>query len=268
MDALFVALILGILEGATEFLPISSTGHLILAQAALGMNDDADKTFAIAIQLGAILAVVWFYRQRLWHLMQRWQSPETRLFVLNLFIAFLPSAIVGLWLGKTIKAHLFHPAVVAAALFVGGLAILWLERRYERTGHHIDSVEDISPWLALKIGCAQCLALIPGTSRSGATIMGGLYLGLSRKAAAEFSFFLAIPTMLAATLYTLAKDWHTLSLQQLHAIGVGFVAAFVSGFVAVRWLLGYVSRHTYRVFAWYRMGLAWIIFLFLLWTME
>ncbi|GAB6080179.1 MAG: undecaprenyl-diphosphate phosphatase [Hydrogenophilus thermoluteolus] len=259
MENTAIVLLLGLLEGATEFLPISSTGHLIVAQAWLARTSEADKTFAIAIQLGAILAVCWHYRGKIAAVLTgllRRDAPAVRL-VVNLFVAFLPAAVVGLLAGKAIKAHLFSPAVVATTLALGGVAILLVERL--RPTPRIACVEEMT-WIdALKVGCAQCLALIPGTSRSGATILGGLLFGLSRTAATEFSFFLAIPTMFAATLYTLAKDWHALTVTNLHEIAVGFVAAFVAGLVAVRWLLAYISRHSFALFAWYRIALAAVV---------
>ncbi|GAB6050460.1 undecaprenyl-diphosphate phosphatase [Hydrogenophilus islandicus] len=258
-ESIWEALLLGLLEGATEFLPISSTGHLILAQAWLEKTSDADKSFAIAIQLGAILAVCWHYRGRIAAVVRGWfvREPAAVRLTVNLLLAFLPAAVVGLLAGKAIKNYLFSPAVVATTLALGGVAILLIERF--RPQPRISTVDEMDWRDALKVGCAQTLALIPGTSRSGATILGGLLFGLSRTAATEFSFYLAIPTMFAATLYTLAKDWSALSTAQLGEIAVGFVAAFLSGLVAVRWLLRYISHHSFALFAWYRIALAAVV---------
>ncbi len=262
-ESVFIAALLGLLEGATEFLPISSTGHLILAQAWLGQTDEADKSFAIAIQLGAILAVVWHYRSKLIALFRGILGKEIEALrlTLHIIVAFLPSAIVGLIAGSMIKKHLFVPGVVAAALALGGIAILLLE--WFRPKPRIHSLDELTLVDAFKVGFAQCLALIPGTSRSGATIIGGLLFGLSRPAATEFSFFLAIPTMIAATGYTLAKDWAMLSAAHLVEIAVGFIAAFGSGLLAVRWLLGYVAKHSFALFAWYRLVLAAVVWVVL-----
>lgn len=257
---LLIAALLGVLEGATEFLPVSSTGHLILAQAWLGLTDEANKSFAIAIQLGAILAVVWYYRARLAKLAAGFRERDRQAWrlVANVTVAFLPAALVGLLFGKAIKAHLFTPAVVATALALGGVAILLLERF--RPGPRVATVEEMTLWHAFQVGCAQCLALIPGTSRSGATIIGGLFAGLSRPAATEFSFFLAIPTMVAASGYTLVKDWAVIAeAGNLDEIAVGFAVAFLSGLLAVRWLLAYVARHSFALFAWYRIALAAVV---------
>lgn len=250
---LLKALILGVIEGLTEFLPISSTGHLILFGDLLDFNDERAKVFTIAIQLGAILAVCWEYRSKIIdvaHGISKGSATAYR-FVANILIAFLPAAILGVLFIKTIKSYLFHPVPVATALIVGGLLILWAERR-----NHVIEVEklDDMDWKhALKVGCAQCLALIPGTSRSGATIIGGLLFGLSRKAAAEFSFFLAIPTMFAATFYDLYKNRELLDTNDLGLIAVGFIAAFFSALLAVRGLLRFVSNHDFTIFAWYRI---------------
>ncbi|MBU0753125.1 MAG: undecaprenyl-diphosphate phosphatase [Gammaproteobacteria bacterium] len=247
------ALILGIVEGLTEFLPVSSTGHLILAGDLLGFNDERGKLFEIVIQSGAILAVCWEYRQRLAAVIGGLpREPAAQRFVLNLFIAFLPLAILGLLFGKIIKATLFNPVAVATAFIVGAFVILWAEKREHTI--RIESVDDLSPIDALKLGLAQACALIPGTSRSGATIIGGLLFGLSRKAATEFSFFLAIPTLLAATAYQLYKERHLLSADDLGMWAVGFVAAFASAFLCVRWLLRYISSHDFTIFAWYRIA--------------
>src|SRR6266404_5838867 len=243
------ALILGVVEGLTEFLPISSTGHLILASDLLGANDERGKVFDIAIQTGAILAVIWEYRARFFRV-----DPKLWL---NLIVAFIPAAVLGLAFGAYIKAHLFSAVPVASAFIAGGLIILFVERK--KLSSRVDGTEAMT-WLdALKVGIAQCLALIPGTSRSGATIIGGMLFGLSRRAATEFSFFLAIPTLFAACAYEAVKNRHLLAAADLPAFGVGFAAAFVSAFFCVRWLLRYVSRHDFTPFAWYRIAFGAII---------
>lgn len=257
---LLKALILGIVEGLTEFLPISSTGHLILAGDLLDFNDERGKLFEIVIQFGAILAVVWEYRARLGRVaggLLRGEVAAQR-FILNLFIAFLPLAVLGLLFGKAIKAHLFNPLAVATTFILGALVILWAEKRQHRI--RVDSVEDMRPGDALKLGIAQAFALIPGTSRSGATIIGGLLFGLSRQAATEFSFFLAIPTLGAATAYQLYKERALLSADDLGMWAVGFVSAFVSAFLCVRWLLRYISSHDFTIFAWYRIVFGVVVF--------
>lgn len=250
--ALLNALILGIVEGLTEFLPISSTGHLILVGDLLRFNDEKGKLFEIVIQSGAILAVCWEYRAKLTSVLYGLRSERTaRRFALNLLVAFMPTAVLGAAFGKAVKAHLFNPIVVATAFIVGALLILWAERRKHVV--RVQEVDDLSWQDALKLGFAQTLALIPGTSRSGATIVGGLFFGLSRKAATEFSFFLAIPTLFAATAYNLYKHRDLLSLSDLDMFAVGFAAAFVSAFLAVRGLLRYIVRHDFSAFAWYRI---------------
>ncbi len=255
---LFKALILGIVEGLTEFLPISSTGHLILVGDLLSFNDEKGKVFTIVIQLGAILAVCWEYRVKIRNVvMDVGSRQDANRFVLNLFIAFLPAAILGLLLIKTIKHYLFHPIPVATALVIGGILILWAERRKHVI--EVERVEDMDWKHALKIGLAQCLALIPGTSRSGATIIGGLFFGLSRRAATEFSFFLAIPIMFAATFYDVYKSRDILHFDDLGLFMVGFVASFISALLAVRGLLRFVSHHDFTVFAWYRIGFGLIV---------
>lgn len=262
MDSLLLlkAFILGLVEGLTEFLPISSTGHLILAGDLLNFNDARGKLFEIVIQSGAIFAVCWEYRARIGKVLCGLsRDPAARRFVLNLFLAFLPLALLGLCFGKTIKALLFNAPVVAMAFIVGGLIILWAERRTHRI--HIQTVDEISPWIALQLGLMQALALIPGTSRSGATIIGGLFLGLSRRAATEFSFFLAMPTLLAASVYQLYKERALLSFDDLGMWGVGFIAAFVSAFWAVRALLRYISTHDFSIFAWYRIAFGLVVLL-------
>jgi len=250
--ALLHALILGIVEGLTEFLPISSTGHLILVGDLLHFNNEKGKLFEIVIQSGAILAVCWEYRVKIFSVLRGLPSePSARRFAVNLVVAFLPLAVLGLLFGKLIKAHLFNPVSVATAFIVGAFVILWAERREHTIRIH--DVDDLRWPDALKLGLAQALALIPGTSRSGATIIGGLFFGLSRKAATEFSFFLAIPTLFAATAYELYKARGLLAVADLDMFAVGFAAAFISAFLAVRGLLRYIVRHDFTVFAWYRI---------------
>ncbi len=249
---LLKALILGVVEGLTEFLPISSTGHLILFGDLLDFNDEKSKVFTIAIQLGAILAVCWEYRKKIAEIVLGIGSnASSNRFVLNLLIAFMPAAILGLLFIDVIKQYLFNPVSVATALVIGGIVILWAERR----DHVIDveQVDDMDWKHALKVGMAQCLALIPGTSRSGATIIGGLLFGLSRKAAAEFSFFLAIPIMFAATFYDVYKNRAILELDDASMFAVGFMGAFFSALVAIRGLIRFISNHDFTVFAWYRI---------------
>jgi undecaprenyl-diphosphatase len=249
---LFHALILGIIEGLTEFLPVSSTGHLILAGQLLGFNDDKGKVFEIAIQFAAILAVVWEYRARLGHaLVSVTSEAASQRLALNLLVAFLPAAVLGFLFLKQIKFYLFNPMVVATALIVGGVLILWAERRTHVV--RAETIDDITWRDALKVGFAQALAMIPGTSRSGATIIGGLFFGLSRKAATEFSFFLAIPTMFAATSYDVYKNWHLFSAEDIGLFAVGGAASFVSALLAVRGLIRFISRHDFTLFAWYRI---------------
>ena len=258
LPLLVKALILGVVEGITEFLPVSSTGHLILAGDLLDFNNEKGKLFEIVIQCGAILAIVWEYRARLASVIAQLPTdPQARRFATNLLIAFLPLAILGLLFGKAIKEVLFKPVPVAVAFIVGGFIILWAERRrHEIT---VGSVDEMTWSDALKIGLAQTLALIPGTSRAGATIIGGLFLGLSRRTATEFSFFLAIPVLFAASAYELFRHRNTLSTDDLGMLGAGLVAAFASAFVCVRWLLRYISRHDFTVFAWYRIGFGIVV---------
>lgn len=257
---LFKALTLGIVEGLTEFLPISSTGHLILIGDLLDFNNEREKVFMIAIQLGAILAVCWEYRRKIADVVMGIVSdlPAQR-FVLNLLIAFMPAAILGLLFIDVIKQYLFNPLSVATALVIGGIVILWAERRDHRI--EVEQVDDMDWRHALKVGCAQCLALIPGTSRSGATIIGGLLFGLSRKAAAEFSFFLAIPVMFAATFYDVYKNRAILEFDDIGMFATGFVAAFFSALIAVRGLIRFISNHDFTVFAWYRIVFGCVILL-------
>ena len=249
---LLKALILGVVEGMTEFLPISSTGHLILIGSLLDFNDERGKVFTIAIQFGAILAVCWEYRSKVIQVISGvGRDATSNQFVMNLMIAFLPAAILGFFFIKIIKDYLFHPTPIAIALIVGGLLILWAERREHVI--EVESIDDMDWKHALKVGCAQCLALIPGTSRSGATIIGGLLFGLSRKTAAEFSFFFFIPTMFAATVYDVYKNREFLEWSDFSMFAVGFVAAFISALIAVRGLVRFVSNHDFTIFAWYRI---------------
>jgi undecaprenyl-diphosphatase len=250
------ALIMGIVEGLTEFLPISSTGHLILAGSLLNFTGEKIKVFEIAIQAGAMLAVCWEYRVKISSVIAGlFSDAKAQRFVLNLVIAFLPAAVLGLLFSKKIKAVLFAPVPVALAFIIGGVIILWVERRHKANpvAARIKSIDDMTPLDALKVGFAQAFALVPGTSRSGATIIGGMLFGLSRKAATEFSFFLAIPTLFAATIYSLYKDRALLSMADIPLFGIGTVSAFVSAFFCVRWLLRYISTHDFTVFAWYRI---------------
>jgi undecaprenyl-diphosphatase len=257
-------IIMGIVEGLTEFLPISSTGHLILAGSLLNFTGEKVKVFEIVIQAGAMLAVCWEYRERIVHVMRNfYRDNAARRFVINLIVAFLPAVVLGLLFGKIIKAHLFKPVPVALAFIVGAIIILIVERRHrlQPEGPRIDSVDDMTVLDALKVGCAQCFALIPGTSRSGASIIGAMIFGLSRKAATEFSFFLAIPTLFGATIYSLYKERNLLSLADLPMFGLGALAAFMSAFLCVRWLLRYISTHDFTLFAWYRIIFGIIVLL-------
>jgi undecaprenyl-diphosphatase len=245
------ALILGLVEGLTEFLPISSTGHLILAADLLGATGERWTVFNLVIQTGAMLAVVWEYRARFFRV-------DTKLYA-NLIVAFIPAAVLGLLFGDFIKTHLFHAVPVAIAFIVGAFVIFWVEGRNAHV--RVESTQHMT-WLdALKVGFAQCFALIPGTSRSGATIIGGMLFGLSRKAATEFSFFLAIPTLGLATVYQLYKERALLSLDDVGMWIVGFVSAFVSAFLCVRWLLRFISTHDFVPFAWYRIVFGVIVLL-------
>lgn len=259
---LLVAAILGLVEGLTEFLPVSSTGHLIVAGSLLNFTGERAKLFEIVIQAGAIVAVCWEYRARLFAVARGLlRERAAQRFVLNLLIAFLPAAMLGLAFAGAIKARLFAPVPVAGAFIAGALVILWAERR-QRTrpdSIRIRSVDELSWTDALKIGLAQAFALIPGTSRSGATIIGGMLFGLSRQAATEFSFFLAIPTLFAATGYDLVKNRHLVSTGDLSMIAVGFAVAFVSAFFTIRALLRYVAHHDFVPFAWYRIAFGLVI---------
>ena len=261
-DLLWKAALLGLVEGATEFVPVSSTGHLILVGEWLHLVDERTKTFEIFIQLGAILSVVWLYRARLAHaLLAARTEPASRRLLVNLLIAFLPAAIVGFLAHDWIKERLFTPGVVATALMVGGILILAIERWQPR--ERVAEVGDVSLGTALGIGLAQVLSLVPGTSRSGATIMGGYALGLSRRAATEFSFFLSIPVMVAATGYDLLKSRDALTMADAPAFAVGFVVAFVSALIVIKAFLGFVSKHSFAAFAWYRIALGALLLVLL-----
>ncbi|HUJ00933.1 MAG TPA: undecaprenyl-diphosphate phosphatase [Usitatibacter sp.] len=251
------ALVLGVVEGLTEFLPVSSTGHLIIVSDLLGQGGEKGKVFDIVIQLGAILAVCWEFRVRIGRAFAGLaHDPVQQRFAVNLFVAFLPAAIVGLAFETQIKHYLFNPASVAAALLLGGLVIFAIERWYSRKGEaRVLSMYDMTWSDALKVGIAQCFSLIPGTSRSGATIMGGMLFGLSRSVATEFSFFLAIPVMFAATGYELAKNRALISAGDLETIGIGFAVSFVAALFAVKGLIRYVAHHDFRAFGWYRIAL-------------
>ena len=286
MEALWLkALVMGVVEGLTEFLPISSTGHLILAGALLGFDDDRAKVFDIAIQTGAIFAVILVY----WHKIQTTvvalpSSRQARQFALNVLVAFVPAVVLGLLLGKAIKAHLFTPTVVATTFIVGGLIILWAERRAAMGARvrlpdyptsaalggwtppavhsvRIQEVDQMGTLDALKVGLVQCLAMVPGTSRSGATIIGGMLLGLSRKAATDFSFYLAIPTLIGAGAYSLYKERALLSVDDVPLFAIGLVTSFVSAWICVRWLLRYIASHSFVPFAWYRIAFGVLVWL-------
>lgn len=258
------SLILGLVEGLTEFLPVSSTGHLIVAGALLNFNDERGKVFEIVIQCGAILAVCWEYRARLGNAIRGLgRDPLANRLVLNLAIAFIPLAALGLVFGKLIKTHLFRVETVAITSIAGAFVIFAVERWYKKKGRaRIETVDDMRPLDALKVGLAQAFALFPGTSRSGATIIGGLMFGLSRQAATEFSFFLAIPTLLIASAYQLVRERALFSVADLGWMSVGLVSAFVSAFLCVRWLLRYISTHDFTPFAWYRIVFGIVV----LWT--
>ena len=261
LTLLIQVVIMGIVEGLTEFLPISSTGHLILAGSLLNFTGEKVKVFEIVIQAGAMLAVCWEYRVKIARVILDFRSDiAARRFVVNLMVAFLPAVVLGLAFGKAIKAHLFKPIPVALAFIIGGFVIIVIEKRHRRVMYsRVDSVDDMSVVDALKVGLAQCFALIPGTSRSGATIIGAMAFGLSRRAATEFSFFLAIPTLFGATVYSLYKERALLSAADLPMFGVGALSAFISAFFCVRWLLRYISSHDFMIFAWYRIVFGGIV---------
>lgn len=249
---LLQAVFLGIVEGVTEFLPVSSTGHLIIAGDFIGFSGPLATVFEVVIQLGAILAICVLYAHRLMNVVFGLaDDPAARHFAIAIIIAFLPAAFFGFLLHDFIKAVLFSPTVVCASLILGGIAILAIERW--RPQPHYAAIEELTPATSLKIGLFQCLAMVPGVSRSGATILGALLLGVERKTAAEFSFFLAIPTMLGATVLDLWKSRHLLNADDSAVIGIGFVAAFISAIFVVRWLVAFVSRHSFVVFGWYRI---------------
>jgi undecaprenyl-diphosphatase len=253
------AAVMGVVEGLTEFLPISSTGHLILAGALLGFDDEKAKVFDIAIQTGAILAVIIVYWQKLRDTVVALPtSRQAQRFTLNVLIAFIPAVILGLLFGKAIKAHLFTPVVVASTFIIGGFIILWAEKR-PQSAARIQNVDSMTALDALKVGLVQCLAMIPGTSRSGATIIGGMLLGMSRHAATDFSFFLAIPTLVGAGAYSLYKERALLSMADLPLFGVGLLFSFLSAWVCVRWLLRYIATHNFVPFAWYRIGFGIVV---------
>ena len=262
------AVIMGVVEGLTEFLPISSTGHLILAGALLGFDDDKAKVFDIAIQTGAIFAVILVYWQKIRDTLIALPSQkQAQQFALNVLIAFVPAVVLGLLLGKAIKAHLFTPTIVATTFIVGGFIILWAERRQAAGGNavRIHSVDEMSTLDALKVGLVQCLAMVPGTSRSGATIIGGMLLGLSRKAATDFSFYLAIPTLIGAGVYSLYKERALLSVADVPMFAVGLVFSFASAWLCIRWLLRYIATHSFTGFAYYRIAFG-IVVLVTAWT--
>jgi undecaprenyl-diphosphatase len=269
---LIKAALMGIVEGLTEFLPISSTGHLILAGSLLDFTSETAKVFDIAIQTGAMFAVIWQYRVRLQATVSGLGSdPVAGRFALNVLIAFIPAVVLGLAFGKAVKEHLFHPVPVAMAFIVGGFIILWVEARQKRLygaadtegtrRARVQTVDDMGPIDALKVGFLQCLALIPGTSRSGATIIGAMVLGFSRKAATEFSFFLGIPTLMGAGAYALWKQRAALHAADLPVFAVGLVFAFFSALLCIRWLIRFVSTHDFVGFAWYRIVFGGIVLL-------
>ncbi len=257
--------IMGIVEGLTEFLPISSTGHLILAGALMSFDDDKAKVFDIAIQTGAILAVIIVYWQKIRDTVVNLpSSKQAQRFAINVVIGFMPAGILGFTVYKAIKAHLFNPGVVAGAFIVGAFIILWVEK-IAKPVPRIHTIDDMTPMDALKVGLVQCLGMIPGTSRSGATIIGGMLLGLSRKVAAEFSFFLAIPTLVGAGLYSLYKERAILSMADVPMFALGFVVSFISAWLCIRWLLRFIANHSFVGFAYYRIAFG-IVVLVTAWT--
>ena len=261
---LLKAAVMGVVEGLTEFLPISSTGHLILAGALLGFDDDKAKVFDIAIQTGAIFAVILVYWQKIrTTLVELPTHQRAQQFVLNVLIAFLPAVVLGLLFGKAIKANLFNPVVVASTFIIGGFIILWAEKRQAKNPQltAIQDVDQMTHLDALKVGLVQCLAMIPGTSRSGATIIGGMLLGLSRKAATDFSFYLAIPTLIGAGAYSLYKERGLLSMADAPMFGVGLVVSFISAWLCIRWLLKFIATHSFVGFAYYRIVFGLIVLL-------
>jgi undecaprenyl-diphosphatase len=267
---LLKAAVMGVVEGLTEFLPISSTGHLIMAASLLNFTGEKIKVFEVAIQTGAMFAVIWEYRAKLGATVRGvGHDPVARRFALNVLIAFIPAVVLGLAFGGFVKAHLFHPVPVALAFIVGGFVILWVEARHKKQfgerdleggrRARVETVDDLTPLDALKVGLVQCLALIPGTSRSGATIIGGMVFGFSRKCAAEFSFYLGIPTLMGAGAYSVLKNRDLLTWADLPMFAVGLVFAFVSALWCIRWLIRYVSTHDFTVFAWYRIVFGLIV---------
>ena len=274
MDVMLLlkAAVLGLVEGLTEFLPISSTGHLILAASLLDFTGETAKVFEIAIQSGAMLAVMWEYRRRLSDTLRGLgHDAAARRFAINVAVAFVPAVVAGLALGKVIKAALFHPVPVAVAFIVGGFIILWVERwHHHRFGAmdlqgsrraRVETVDDMTPRDAFKVGLLQCLALVPGTSRSGATIIGGMVLGFSRRCATEFSFYLGIPTLMGAGAYSVLKQREALSAADVPLFAVGTVVAFFSALLCIRWLIRYVSSHNFVPFAWYRIAFGAVVLL-------
>jgi len=261
------AAVMGVVEGLTEFLPVSSTGHLILAGALIGFQGEKAKVFEIAIQTGAIFAVVLVYWNKIkTTVLALPTQKDAQSFALNVLIAFLPAVVLGLLFGKVIKAHLFTPEVVASTFILGGFIILWAERRQgaasegsSESSARVQTVEQMTAMDAIKVGLAQCLALVPGTSRSGATIIGGMLMGLSRQAATEFTFFLAIPTLIGAGVYSLYKERALLSLADLPLFLVGLLFSFLSAWVCVRWLLRFVSTHSFNGFAYYRIAFGVVV---------
>ena len=255
------ALVLGVVEGVTEFLPISSTGHLILTSGIMGWSGEKIKLFEIAIQTGAIFAVMLIYWQRIWTTVRDLPTQaQAQRFTRNLLIAFFPAVVLGLAFGKAIKLHLFNAHTVALALVIGGVVILWAERR-QQSHVRVNSVDEMSAMDALKVGLAQCLALIPGTSRSGATIIGGMWFGLSRQAATDFSFYLAIPTLIGAGVYSLYKDRGLLAWDDASWLAVDTVVAFISAWLCVKWLLRFIATHSFSAFGWYRIGFGILVLL-------
>jgi undecaprenyl-diphosphatase len=253
------AAVMGIVEGLTEFLPVSSTGHLILTGALIGFDDEKAKVFDIAIQTGAILAIILLYWQRIRDtLVQLPTQQRAQRFAINVLVAFIPAVVLGLLFGKVIKEHLFNAWTVATTFIVGGFIIIWAEKR-QRVAVRIDSVDAMTWKDSLMVGLAQCLALVPGTSRSGATIIGGMFLGLSRKAATEFSFYLAIPTLIGAGVYSVYKERASLSAADLPLFAVGFIFSFIFAWLCVRWLIRYISTHSFTPFAWYRIAFGIVV---------
>jgi undecaprenyl-diphosphatase len=270
------AAVMGIVEGLTEFLPISSTGHLILAASLLDFTGDKIKVFEIAIQTGAMFAVIWEYRVKLGNTVTGIaRDAVAQRFARNLLIAFLPAVAFGLAFNKAIKEHLFHPVPVAMAFIAGALIILWVEKRHHRRygerdlegkrHARVETVDDMSALDALKVGLVQCFALIPGTSRSGATIIGAMVFGFSRKAATEFSFYLGIPTLMGAGAYSVYKNRDLLSIADLPVFAIGTVFAFFSALLCIRWLIRYVSTHDFVPFAWYRIVFG-VVVIFTAWS--